>query len=117
MVVRIKVPGAALAGKNIVLTGKGVTRIAGANNHQFDRCPYEVVEQQGVLPSVVKAGSPDFVDVFIDKDADNNPVSPEMDLSGVYQVETVGGVEVVDVVNGNNLWRLRKVEFVRNAGV
>lgn len=99
-------PATALAGTNIILTGKGVKRVAKLGE-LFDRCPYELLHNQGVLPSTVKVGAPDFIDIVVDA-----KLGPLMDLSGVYHLDQS---VLITTAGGNVLAKLVPVEYVRNA--
>lgn len=95
--------------KNIVLTGKGVNRIKKAGNYLFDVCPIERAHNQGV-PATVPA-----VSVFAGLESDPKP---QLDLNGVYQVETLpNGTPITQTVGAHTLYILKKVEWVRNPGV
>lgn len=85
---------------NIVLTGKGVSRVAGANGVLFDRVPFEDPHE-----ITVRKGT---VDVYVGDSADPKP---ELDLNGVWQVPANA---VTEVVNGNTLIPIEKVEWLRN---
>lgn len=111
-VLRIKQPGSALADTNIILTGKGV-RLVKVNNTFFHRVPYECMSQQGVLPSVVKPGSPDYVDVICNGVVDGKPTQPEFEPLGVFQLVS----SPTETVDGSTIVKLKQVEFVRNKGV
>lgn len=98
---RIRIRGAFPAGvKNIVLTGKGVTKVAIAGD-LFLRVPYEDPHKL-----TVRVGT---VDVY------NGTVAapePHLDLNGVWQAQAV--VPAQTTVNGNSLTTIGKVEWVRN---
>ena len=104
MALRIKQPAAALAGKTIVLTGKGVARVKGAGSEVFDRCPYEVLERQGILPSVIKPGSPDYVDVFAGRLAANEKQTISFDATptaGSFTLTVLGKTTGVIAFNAS----------------
>jgi hypothetical protein len=86
--------------KNILLTGKGVCRVASANGVLYDRCPYEDPHAQTVTQG--------YVDVLV---GDPAAPSPELDLGGVWQKAPYS---VDEVFSGDTLTVLEKVEWLRN---
>lgn len=102
--------------KNIIITGKGVARINGANGELYDRMPIEDYHNQNVQPSSNALESyEDSVDVFVGKTGEEKPEG----LFGVFQVVVDGaGSPVVQVSEeGVSLWTLEHVETVRNKEV
>jgi hypothetical protein len=109
---RIQILQVANLPKNLVLTGKGVSRKKRAGNYLFDVCPIESPHKLGQNPD---SPAPTSVEVFAGLESEPKP---QLDLNGVYQVETLpNGTPITQTVGAHTLYILKKVEFVRNKGV
>jgi len=101
MAVRMRIKSPFPTGyKNIVLSGKGRSRVAGANGVLFDRVPFEDPHELTVTKG--------YVDVLVGEPSDPKP---ELDLGGVWQLAENS---VSETFNGNTLVILEKVEWARN---
>ena len=109
---RIQILQVANLPKNIILTGKGVARKKRTGNYLFDVCPIEDAHLQGVPPV---SPAPSAIEVYAGAEADPKP---QIDMNGVYQVETLpNGTPITQTVGAHTLLILKKVEWIRNKGV
>ena len=114
MGVRIEIvdPGADFP-KNVIITGKGTSRVGLTNGELYDRAPIEYPWAQGVPLDTVDALYPNSVDVYVGDPLD--PM-PQLDLNGVWQFVLDGnGARVTRTSpEGETLVVIEKVEYIRN---
>jgi len=93
LVLRVKNPTGTLP-KNIILSGKGVSRVKGAGTEQFDRCPIEDYSNQGVKPSSLGFAN-DFIDVWVGNPNGANAIqtltASGVPASGAYRIKVFNG--------------------------
>ncbi len=53
-----------LGGTNIIISGKGVCRVREKGGEMFDKAPYELYHNQGVVPSSVVDDTDDYVKIW-----------------------------------------------------
>ena len=101
--------------KNIIVTGKGVSRVNLMNGELYDRSPINDLHHQNVAPSTIEATAyEDSVDIFVGEEASLQDVSSAFGAVFQVRVDENGAPVEHQSPQGVTIWTLDNVEFVRN---